>query len=279
MVNRNPKGVALLLVVSRMALVTLLVVSLAMITRVETQVGIAQSRQQKAQETARLALDVALGRLQKLAGPDQRVTTTAGATGETNNIYWTGVWDATGTGTTPEGWLVSGNSPNPSSSDIAARNRIELVAGTDGDLSRQVTAPLVPVVDNGTVRGGASERINWDQYFPDDPMKLDEASPGFLTSADLMTNLSTILSPRSDIFVIRTYGEAVNATAETNYPGDTDPQSRAWLEAVVQRFPEGVSTTDFVEGAAGNWNEMVADPNWGRRFRILSLRWLTEEDL
>ncbi|GAB5560965.1 MAG: hypothetical protein SynsKO_26120 [Synoicihabitans sp.] len=154
MVNRNERGLALLLVISLMALVTLLVVSLAMITRVETQVGIAQHRQQQAREHARLALDIALGRLQELAGPDQRVTATAEATGATNNVYWTGVWDTNATGTSPEAWLVSGTTPTPDSSDLEARDRILLVAGIEDDPALQVTAPLEPIIHAGEVRGG-----------------------------------------------------------------------------------------------------------------------------
>ncbi|MDB4474732.1 hypothetical protein N9023_06955, partial [Opitutaceae bacterium] len=124
----------------------------------------------------------------------------------------------------------------------------------------------------------ASERINWDQYFPDTPMKIDEAAPGFITSADLMTSLAPMVNVRSDTFVIRAYGESVDPVAAAEY-ATSEPTARAWLEAVVQRYPEGVVASDFNNGGSGNWSQMVDEPELGRRFRVIALRWLNEEDL
>ena len=124
----------------------------------------------------------------------------------------------------------------------------------------------------------ASERINWDQYFPDSPMKIDTAAPAFITSADLMTALAPVVNVRSDTFVIRAYGESVEPTVEASYTS-SEPKARAWLEAVVQRYPEGVDASDFVDGTSRDWSQMIAEPQWGRKFRIIALRWLTEDDL
>ena len=124
----------------------------------------------------------------------------------------------------------------------------------------------------------ASERINWDQYFPDSPMKIDTAAPAFITSADLMTALAPVVNVRSDTFVIRAYGESVEPTVEASY-ASSEPTARAWLEAVVQRYPEGVDASDFVDGTSRDWSQMIAEPQWGRKFRIIALRWLTEDDL
>lgn len=124
----------------------------------------------------------------------------------------------------------------------------------------------------------ASERINWDQYFPDAPMKIDTAAPTFVTSADLMTALAPVVNVRSDTFVIRAYGESVEPTVEADY-SSSEPTARAWLEAVVQRYPEGVDATDFIGGASGDWSQMIAEPKWGRKFRVIALRWLSEDDL
>lgn len=123
-----------------------------------------------------------------------------------------------------------------------------------------------------------SERINWDNYFPNDPIPIDVAAPMFLTSADIMTALGSSLSARSDTFLIRAYGESVPETIIANY-GETEPVAEAWVEALVQRFPEGVDPSDFNQGSDDDWSSEVADPNLGRRFRVIALRWLTEEDL
>jgi len=124
----------------------------------------------------------------------------------------------------------------------------------------------------------ASERVNWDQYFPDSSMKIDTAAPAYITSADLMTALAPMVNVRSDTFVIRAYVESVEPIEEVSY-ASSEPTSRAWLEAVVQRYTEGVDASDFVDGASGDWSQMIAEPQWGRRFRIIALRWFTEDDL
>ncbi|CAM3048451.1 hypothetical protein [Rariglobus hedericola] len=100
--------------------------------------------------------------------------------------------------------------------------------------------------------------------------------PGWLTQADLLQPLAPALSARSDTFTIRTYGEVLNpvlASTDPNYV-----QGRAWCEAVVQRLPEYVSVTD------DPWTAIAAlssDDNktFGRRFKIISFRWLTPADI
>ena len=123
-----------------------------------------------------------------------------------------------------------------------------------------------------------NERINWDQYFADAPVKIDSAAPSFVTSADLMTALAPIVNVRSDTFVIRTYGEVIRPTDVEGFES-SEPQAQAWLEAVVQRFPEGVDRSDFIGSDPEDWSTMIDEPEWGRRFQVISMRWLGEEDL
>jgi len=123
-----------------------------------------------------------------------------------------------------------------------------------------------------------AERINWDHHFPDSPMKIDRAAPGYMTSGDLMTALAPMVSTRSDTFTVRVYGETINPVPAGEF-GTSEPSARTWLEAVVQRFPDGVDSADFTSSGPGVWGQMIADPNWGRRFRVLSLRWLKENEL
>jgi len=96
-------------------------------------------------------------------------------------------------------------------------------------------------------------------------------APGYLTQADLLTALGPSLTARSDTFRIRSYGDTVNPAT-----GATD--GRAWCEAVVQRLP------DYMDPSA---NEAVDAPSilnptnetFGRRFKIISFRWLTSHEL
>ncbi len=106
-------------------------------------------------------------------------------------------------------------------------------------------------------------------------VNVPEFSSQFLTQADVMTALAPVLFPRSDTFVIRAYGEAVNpATATT--------AGRAWCEAIVQRVPEyfdpNPATGDAPEVAPAALSSAANRAN-GRRFKIISFRWLTRSDL
>jgi hypothetical protein len=101
------------------------------------------------------------------------------------------------------------------------------------------------------------------------------ATPSALTQRELMQALAPVLSVRSDSFVIRAYGERVN-------PVTLETEGRAWCEAVVQR------EVDFVApGAAPAGNEPedglaalnATNENFGRRFRIVSFRWLSPNDI
>jgi hypothetical protein len=101
---------------------------------------------------------------------------------------------------------------------------------------------------------------------------LARGAPGWLMQGDLLTPLGPVLSARSDTFLIRTYGETVNpllASTDPNYV-----QGRAWCEAVVQRVPEYVDTTQNPWETAAGTNATL-----GRRFVITSFRWLTPDDI
>ncbi|MET0261829.1 MAG: hypothetical protein ABW223_02940 [Rariglobus sp.] len=67
----------MLITITLLAFLVLLLVSLAALTRVETQVAGNSQHLAQARQNALGALNIALGQLQKFAGPDQRVTTTA----------------------------------------------------------------------------------------------------------------------------------------------------------------------------------------------------------
>jgi Tfp pilus assembly protein PilX len=120
------RGFALIITIVLMAFLVLLVVSMASLNRVEIQIAKNSQQLNQAQENAMTSLKIALGELQKYAGPDQRITATADLAGDasgnrlansaapanttlfqssTNGLspvqagtrYWTGVWKNTAT--------------------------------------------------------------------------------------------------------------------------------------------------------------------------------------
>ncbi|MDR2429343.1 MAG: hypothetical protein LBD14_00290 [Puniceicoccales bacterium] len=100
-------------------------------------------------------------------------------------------------------------------------------------------------------------------------------APGMLLQGDILQAIGARLNARSDTFVIRAYGDATHKAV-----GNT---ARAYLEAVVQRLPEYVDNTQTADIAPSNDPEgrklNAVNQYFGRRFRILSLRWLSPGEL
>ena len=97
-----------------------------------------------------------------------------------------------------------------------------------------------------------------------------EGAPSILTQGDLLGALAPVATVRGDTFKIRAYGEATSSTGKV--------QARAWCEAVVQRVPEFVDPADAPETPVAS---LTCQPNksFGRRFRIVSFRWLTPREI
>lgn len=105
-------------------------------------------------------------------------------------------------------------------------------------------------------------------------------APGFLSQADMLQVLGAGLAARSDTFTIRAYGETVNPLLDAAHADYVT--SRAWCEAVVQRMPDYVDATNAPEvqpvtGTVVNLTD--ENQRFGRRFKIVSFRWLTPSEI
>jgi hypothetical protein len=99
------------------------------------------------------------------------------------------------------------------------------------------------------------------------PSSMAWGAPAWLTQADVLQVIGPALAARSDTFVIRAYGDAVDPSGKVT--------ARAWCEAVVQRVPQPIDPDD-----SGINPEDAGKPgDFGRRFLITSFRWLTEEEI
>jgi len=92
-----------------------------------------------------------------------------------------------------------------------------------------------------------------------------EGSPPYVTQADLLNSMGSVLCVRSDTFLLRGYGESRDAAGKV--------VAAAWCEAVVQRVPAYLEPSDAPEAAP---DALVSTINkrFGRRFELLSFRWL-----
>ncbi|MFT6793108.1 MAG: hypothetical protein ACJAR1_001098 [Rubritalea sp.] len=95
-------------------------------------------------------------------------------------------------------------------------------------------------------------------------------STPYVDQADILRHLGSVLTPRGDTFIVRTYGDSLAA--------DGSVRARAWCEAVVQRIPDYVNVADSGEVKQ---NELVSEENkqYGRRIRMVSFRWLNFDEI
>ena len=101
---------------------------------------------------------------------------------------------------------------------------------------------------------------------PDCRISTASAASTYLLQSDILQQIAPYISTRSDTFKIRSYGEHLD-------PITGESEGKAWLEAVVQRSPVPVKPS------ASNPQEPETPNSMGRRFEIVSLRWLSQEDI
>ncbi|WP_367872137.1 hypothetical protein [Luteolibacter sp. Populi] len=168
--SKNP-GFALVITLSLMVLLTILAVGLLSLSTISLRSSTREDAMATARANARMALMLAIGDLQKQAGPDQRVTGTADLAGGTdgsrlgtgaqpgNNTafgggtkgltsvqpgsrYWTGVWN--NTNTSNPGETIYTTPPRPAF-------RKWLISGNHGRISPENT--ITPAINSVAVGG------------------------------------------------------------------------------------------------------------------------------
>jgi hypothetical protein len=88
-----------------------------------------------------------------------------------------------------------------------------------------------------------------------------------ITQADLLNRLAPSITVRGDTFLIRTYGEATIG----------NHTSRVWCEALVQRGHDFVDKSQASTTDSASLN--TSNKTYGRRFNIVSFRWLSESEI
>ncbi len=103
-----------------------------------------------------------------------------------------------------------------------------------------------------------------------------EAAPGWVTQADILSLIGSFISTRSDTFIIRAYGDTPGSWAT----GSDTGLIRVWCEAVVQRLPDYFDpANDPIDSTLAGDSLTALNEIFGRRFRIVAFRWLTEDEI
>lgn len=130
------------------------------------------------------------------------------------------------------------------------------------------------IVTSGNVSGSSyyPEHISGSAGSPVQPVSSKAAgSPLYLTQNDLLSFVGSSITPRSDTFLIRGYGDSVNPRNPNRI------EARAWYEAVVQRTPNYVDPSQSPETPPAELNAL--NQQFGRKFQLVSFRWLLPEEI
>ena len=96
-----------------------------------------------------------------------------------------------------------------------------------------------------------------------------DGAPGTITQGDLLHVLEPRATVRGDTFIIRTSGQAFDGAGKV--------LATAHLEAVVQRVPDFIDPADAPSAPIAQLNPV--NTRFGRRFDIVSLRWLSPREI
>jgi type II secretory pathway pseudopilin PulG len=92
-------------------------------------------------------------------------------------------------------------------------------------------------------------------------------APGEVTQGDVLSAIGSFVSVRSDTFRIRSYGDARDAAGRIT--------ARAYCEAIVQRIPDYLDPAESADAIPLGPANLL----FGRRFMIVSFRWLSPAEI
>ncbi|AKC81674.1 hypothetical protein IMCC26134_00775 [Verrucomicrobia bacterium IMCC26134] len=150
----------------------------------------------------------------------------------------------------------------------------EQVDGMAGDVVKHLKllakpfASVKEFIDAGILQNAIDSQVSINE--PTLTVPIPKYSPGYLTQADILQLIGHRLVARSDTFTIRAYGDVVN-------PVSGAVEARAWVEATVQRTPVKHPTS----ATPGNNMKTTgsAAGNFGRQFKVISMRWLGSDEI
>ena len=92
---------------------------------------------------------------------------------------------------------------------------------------------------------------------------------GYLLQGDILNSVGSVITNRSNTFKIRSYGESLGLSGKV--------VSSAYVEAVVQQVADYCDPVDSPEEVDAGLT--LINQRFGRKFRVVSIRWIKEEDV
>lgn len=270
-------GFALIIAISLMAFILLLVITLTTLVRVESQASQLRMDETLARQNALLAMNIALGKLSKLTGPDQRITASAEifdsnpASESIENVAnnnWVGVWDADpglvylndrldtnssyydydgrrdGSDTRFLGWLVSGDYDGITDRDsnITDTNSV-VIFGNDFDSTDSKQVENQVSVQKVAIDEATGSKGNYAFWVSDENVKA--RIDGYAASA----NFPTIASENLDRsrFIINQRSAIENMDGEGDVFSNLDPDFADFAPFV---YPDNLSLAKGISSSA-----------------------------
>jgi hypothetical protein len=175
--------------------------------------------------------------------------------------------------------------PTPPDETIAASNAFSRsgVTLTEDQVNSLANAVVALILERGHPFESLSEFLNAgiiEQAI--EAVEINKAAEGlgivpnssaYLTQADVIKTIAPMITPRSDTFLVRSYGDVT-------HPVTGEVTASVWCEAVVQRTPELTTpVSGVIDLARDPLSPDVAKYPYGRKMKILSIRFLNPDEV
>lgn len=280
--KRRRGGFALVVTMTMMVLLMVLAVSALSLSAISLRQSSQEDAMMEARANARMALMIAIGELQRYAGPDRAITASSDILGTPSTAVpkpnITGVWEswwdfdpnASPDYTTEktnrfQRWLVS--SPDFNSPDLSAAESIDFVnspwpppngeksttvelvgdntLGYDADDADKVTAGLVPISENGKVTGSYAWHVADESVKARVNVYREPLDPAD-ASVTLADKRAMLAGHRPDPSVVKDYAD----NFLTYLPSDHTPVDYADALASVGKIID-LNQAELLDGANG----------------------------
>jgi Tfp pilus assembly protein PilV len=162
---------------------------------------------------------------------------------------------------------------DPDDTEFSLKGALQAALDFEGDGTiPEVTINKTFRADERKLDGEITAEIRNSAAFPEafeGPVAYGSAP--YVDQADILRGFAGQLTPRGDTFVIRTYGDSMDPSGNV--------KARAWCEAVVQRTPNYTDPTQDKNHAAASDLQSDVNRGFGRRFTIVSFRWLNADEI
>lgn len=182
----------------------------------------------------------------------------------------------------------SGSYSNVNQANKQKSFRRGIVMLTDAQILTLATQIVSKIRLHNQVKGTGKPFVSIEDFLDSDILKaaigaakinpggIIANSPSYLSQATIMNAIASYISARSDTFVIRAYGDAVEPS-DPNQLEEPEVWSRAYCEAIVQRVHAKHATDKGSGGVMMPTNNVAGE--FGRQFKVVAFRWLSPSDI